>query len=349
MNTSNLRRNGRSLARLGLAIAAFQGRAWGADTPSPTPIARSESIEGHDGTKVVGRLEGDARRGFAFTPAAGGGAIAMERPLVVTFEGPGPDATSATPPFRAELGAGQRISGRLGGVDGEAVRLEDGPGGRPVAIARAGVLALSQRPGEAQVLQDGFEAIDPTRWSIVGDPRAVEAPRQAGGRALRLPSGGSGLTCRLAEPVGSGRLEVAFHDDGRVVAGQRWFVDLTFRGPSGDEWVRALLGWDEESLAVQSSPGGPALAVQRLARKPGWHRLVVRFGPDRTDLSVDGDELAQGTGPPAPCSKCALPASRATGRRAPPGWPGGSMTCAWRGWPSRSAAWRSSPRRTRSG
>ena len=39
-----------------------------------------------------------------------------------------------------------------------------------------------------------------------------------------------------------------------------------------------------------------ALAVQRLARQPGWHRLSVRFGPDLTEVAVDGNELAHGKG-----------------------------------------------------
>ena len=40
--------------------------------------------------------------------------------------------------------------------------------------------------------------------------------------------------------------------------------------------VRVIPGWGEETLAVET-PGGPALNVQPLARKAGWHRLYVRF------------------------------------------------------------------------
>jgi hypothetical protein len=64
--------------------------------------------------------------------------------------------------------------------------------------------------------------------------------------------------------------------------------------------VRVALGWAEESLAVESSPSGPALQVQRLARTPGWHRLSLRFGPDQTEVSVDDKELAHGKGPDGP-------------------------------------------------
>ena len=47
-------------------------------------------------------------------------------------------------------------------------------------------------------------------------------------------------------------------------------------------------------------PNGPALPVQRLARTPGWHRLMLRFGPDTTEISVDGKDLAHGKGPDGP-------------------------------------------------
>jgi len=312
----NPRRDRRIL--LPMLLAAIAGRRAAAQEEAPNPPAgRVESIDGPDGKRLPGKLAGDAAAGYRFEPAEGGPARPFRAGDAVDFEGPGADSATATPTFRAELGLGQRISGRLGAVDAAAVTLEDGPGRRPATIARAGVLALQQRPGEVLVFQDGFEAIDPARWAVVGEPAAVAEPRLAGERALKLPAGGAALTCRLAEPVGSGRLEVAFFDEGRVLPGRRWFVDLTFRGPAGDEWVRALLGWDEESLAVQSSPGGPALPVQRLARKAGWHRLIVRFGPERTDLTVDGYALAHGHGPAGALTEIRL-ASQELGRAAPP-------------------------------
>jgi hypothetical protein len=113
--------------------------------------------------------------------------------------------------------------------------------------------------------------------------------------------------------VGSGRLDLAFHDDGVVADGHQWFVDLLFRGPTGPETVRAVLGWTEESLSVESQ--GPALAVQRLARKTGWHRLSLRFGPAQTEIAVDGNDLAHGKGPDGPLVEIRL-ASFATGKAA---------------------------------
>ena len=280
-----------------LLVLAAARRPEAREEAPPPPSGRVESLEGPEGKRLAGRLAGDAATGFRFEPEGGGPARPLEAGDALGVEGPETASASATPAFRVELGAGQRISGRLGAIDAAAVALEEGPGRKPATVARAGALALQQRPGEALVFQEGFESLDPARWSAVGEPAIVAEPRLAGAHALRLPAGGAALTCRLAEPVGSGRLELAFFDDSRVTPGQRWFVDLTFRGPTGDEWVRALLGWDEETLAVQSSPGGPALPVQRLTRKEGWHRLIVRFSPERIDLTVDAYELAHGHGP----------------------------------------------------
>ena len=67
------------------------------------------------------------------------------------------------------------------------------------------------------MLADGFEAIDPTRWSITGKPATADQPRLGEGRSLRLPAEGASLTHNLEEPLAAGRLELAFHDDGAIV------------------------------------------------------------------------------------------------------------------------------------
>jgi hypothetical protein len=285
------------------------------DDAARPPGGRREALERPEGRRIAGAVVGDAAAGFRFVPEAGG-AIPLEVGSAVAFEGPDLDPTAVAPPFRVELGMGRRISGRLGAIDGASVRLEGSSVGGLVTVARPGVLAVVQRSGEVQALGEGFEAIVGGRWSMTGDPEIVAKPRVEKEHSLRVPAGGASLTCRLAEPIGSGRLEVAFHDGGEVVPGQQWFADLLFRGPTGPETVRAVLGWAEESLAVET-PGGPGLAVQRLARKPGWHRLAVRFDPDQTELAVDGNNLAHGKGPGGPLVEIRL-ASYASENVEPP-------------------------------
>jgi hypothetical protein len=300
-------------------IAAF-GLATGGISPAmgqlkPPGQARHESIPRNDGEATYGKVGGDAKSGFKFMPIGGEPAVTLEAAGTVSFDGPGADAGAGFPPMRILLGLDQQISGKLGTVDDQWVKLEDGPGGQAVRTARGGAVALAQRPGEALVFQDGFESLDPVHWTHVGEPSIVDQPRLVGSKSLALPAGGAAVTYRLAEPVASGRLELAFHDPGTVVTGQQWFVDLLFRGPGGDESIRFVLDWGEESLAVQSS-GSHSLAVQRLARKPGWHRLGARFGP-QTELAVDGLELAHGRGPGGPLIEIRL-ANRSTGNLDPP-------------------------------
>lgn len=274
-----------------------------------------DALERPEGHRIGGIFRGDAKGGFRFVPDDGSPPIPIDGPAEIALGGKGPAANSGVPPVQVMLGWDQRISGQLVGIDGASIRLSGGPGGRPVIIDRPGALGLTQRPGEAVILADGFESIEPARWSHVGEPRVDAETKLSGERSLRLEADGSAVTARLAEPVARGRLELAFHDTAEVVAGAQWFADLLFRGETGPETVRAVLGWSEESLGVSSS-GGPVLAVQRLARKPGWHRLEVRFGTEAAELSVDGDSLAHGKGPTGPLVEIRLGTSLAGDRPA---------------------------------
>jgi hypothetical protein len=291
--------------RLAFALCLAQGCA--AVAQDATGV---DSLERSTGRPVPGTFLGDLRGGFRFVPKDGSASIAIEGPSEIALGGNGPGPTTGVPPVEVVLGLGQSVSGQLIGLDEKSIRLGEGPGGRPVTIARHGALALRQRPGEALVLIDGFEALDPKRWTVVGEPQIVDTPKFAGAKSLKLRADGSAITTKLDQPVGQGRLELAFHDTAAVVAGVQWFVDLFFRGEQGPESVRAVLGWSDESLAVQTT-GNISLAVQRLARKPGWHRLEVRFGSEATEMSVDGNALAHGAGPSGPLLEIRLGTSLA--------------------------------------
>lgn len=272
-----------------LALTAFAATA-------PPAVVKGDTLVTPAGVRTAGRLEGDAKGGFRFAAAGANAPEPLEPGDAVEGAGRGAAPASGLPPFCVELGLGQRVSGRLVSVDEREVRLAEQNAEGRLRFARSGVVAVVQRPGESVVFQDDFEALDEARWAAVGEPEVVPDPKLSGAKALSLAAGGASLTHRLRSPIVSGRLDLAFHDNRAVVPGQQWFLDLTFRGAGGPQTVRVVLGWTEESLAVESSPGSPALAVQRLARKTGWHRLGVRFGPEACEVSVDGNELAHGKG-----------------------------------------------------
>jgi hypothetical protein len=290
-----------SLAAPLVAVAAFllSARAYAQ--------AGTESLERPDGPRVEGRIEGDATAGFRFIPrGAGSGpgaAIVLEPGSIISHEGSAADALSSAPPFHVLVGEAARLSGTLRELTRDSVRLGVGWRSGEVTLPRACVQAIVQRPGEARVLADGFETLDPSRWSIAGKTELVNEPRLSERRSLRLAAEGASIVHKLEEPLAAGRLELAFFDDGTIAAGRECIVESAFRGPAGRTVMRIILSWSEESLAVESPSG---LQVQRLARTPGWHRLSLRFGPDQTEISVDGKELAHGRGPGGPLSTIRL-------------------------------------------
>ena len=79
-----------------------------------------------------------------------------------------------------------------------------------------------------------------------------------------------------------------------------------FKAATGPASLQVVPGWESPFLAVRSRGAAPPLAIQRLERSEGWHQLVVRFGPDRTAVSIDGNELAFGDGPGGPLTGLAL-------------------------------------------
>lgn len=267
-----------------------------------TPVAARgvEWIETGDGARLEGKLGGDARNGFHFTPRGGGTPLALETLRRIRFEPVAPDRTRPLPLFSVLLRPRGRIAGRLGSLDADHLRFEAGMNDSRLTIHRAGIKALIQRPGEALVLADGFETIDAKRWTITGQPESITEPVREGKRGLKLPAGKTILSALLPEEFASGRLELSYFDDARQFAGQMMSVELVFRGLGGPETVQSVLGWEDESLAVRTRGMGPALAVQPLRREAGWHRLAFRFHPDRIDVTVDGNELAHGDGPSGP-------------------------------------------------
>lgn len=223
---------------------------------------------------------------------------------------PNPSGSSASadglPPFHLLAGESARLSGSLKGMDRSVVRFAPSWQTALVVMPRGSVQSIVQRPGEARVLADSFETLDPARWSITGGAAAVARPGPGGGRCLGLPAEGASASRNLEEPLAAGRLELSFQDDGAIARGCETAVEAAFRSASGRAVIRIILGSSEEGLAVESSPVAPSLQIQRLARSPGWHRLSVRFGPDETEIAVDGRELAHGRGPDGPLTAISL-------------------------------------------
>jgi hypothetical protein len=284
---------------IGAAVAVL-GAALAAITPATVAQKSVESLERPAGpSRVEGRIAGSVASGFAFVPADGSARVPLEPGSIVHCNWPGPSSSAGDPLFRVLIGDILRLSGLLRAITTSGVRMSVGWQASEVVLPRPGVQAVLQRPGVAQVFVDNFETLEPSRWSMSGKVSLVDEPHASERRSLRIPAGGASLVHNLEEPLSAGRLDLAFHDDALVSAGQKWSIDLTFRGPVGPSLVRVVPGWSDESVALES-PSGPALPVQRLARSKGWHRFALQFGPEKTEISVDGKDLAHGRGPEGP-------------------------------------------------
>ncbi|QDV37851.1 hypothetical protein [Tautonia plasticadhaerens] len=294
--TSSLPRPRFGLVAWGLVVISAGASAPPTQDGSPG----GEVAELRDGRRLTGRLIAPDGGPIAFEPGTGGDPIPVERLLEVRPDADRPGGAAGkpveAPPFLLSTGLDRRLSGRLVSIDGEAVRLAIGPDGREVSADRRGVSSLVQRPGEARVAAESFEGdLDAERWSIRTGVEAAPSPGDEG-RALTISPDEAEARYRLPEPIEAGRVELSFTWGGRELAGRRWSVDLVFDGPLGEEITRVVLGWADPFPSVESR-GGPEIVVQPLVLEPGWHRLSARFGPDRTLLAIDGDQLGRGAGP----------------------------------------------------
>jgi len=261
--------------------------------------AELDRLETPDGRAIVGRLTARGALVWEFLPQGGGRAVPVVEGAVIRLSGGVTDAAAAPPSFRVLMGEALRLSGVLRSIDPGSVVLWAAGVGREVTLPRPGVQAVIQRPGEARVLAESFDRLDAGRWVTTGSPALVTAPVRSAPRALALPGPASSVAARLNQPVTAGQIELAFHDDKVVAPKRRSFLEAEFQGPAGASVIRVILGWAEETLAVET-PRGPALAIQRLPRAEGWHRLTVRFDGEATEIAVDGKELAHGKGPSGP-------------------------------------------------
>ena len=245
-----------------------------------------------------------SRGGWSSTPARArvppGPTTRQKRPLPLEPGAVGelpssePLAASLPPLFQVLVGETARISGQLRAVPGSG-----GDPERPLASGR-GLGGPAGRPGRAPASRRGQDlrrGVRPDRRrSLVRDGQARARspdPKTESRRGVKLPAGGASLVRRLAEPLARGPARAVVPRRG--ARGRGPAVDARAdvprarraRRPSGSCSAGTRRAWRSES------PDGPSLAVQRLARTAGWHRLARPLRP-----RADRDRgRRQGAGP----------------------------------------------------
>lgn len=194
----------------------------------------------------------------------------------------------AGPTHRVALWGDQSLSGTVLGSADSAVQFRL-PSGGTLGVPWNLVASISHYQDEAVLLSDDFEGKHVARPNTEGQLSGEQAA--SGRQAFRLRPGDGPLQYRLAQPVAAGRVEFLFFDDLRRVRAFEPRAALQFDTPELPRSLEIILGGDLESYAVLT-PRGPAIAGLRVARKAGWHRIVVQFAGDRVTVAVDDAVLA---------------------------------------------------------
>jgi hypothetical protein len=242
-----------------------------------------------DGRRVRGALRLEKPGRLLFAPADRGAAVGLPNLSRARFEAPAPLPFRVSGGRRLRLRDGQQLTGAFLGLQKQSLVLRTAWADR-VEVPRAAVASLGQLPGWIALVEDDLSAV-PKGWTVSGKPVAA-----AKGVELRAP--GQALTYPLAAPLAAGRVGVNFEANG--AGGGRWLFEATFEGKSGARALRVTLAGAGGHYEVDA--GGLEGTTVRVARTPGPHRLVVRFGPGSLSVTCDDDvlwhNLARGPGGP---------------------------------------------------
>jgi hypothetical protein len=239
-----------------------------------------------DGRRLAGSLTLQAGR-LSFTPAAGGAAVPIQDIASVQFNAPPSTPFRAGFARRVVLRDGEQFTGELLGLSGDGLSLRTAWAGK-LTLPRAEVASLTPLPGWRPLLEDDF-AGGLKAWSVAGKP-------ETGPEGVTLAAG-QALAYTPAAPLAAGRVGVNFQEKD-APAGARWALEARFDGPGGRSRVRVTVAGPGDAYGVEARGG--AVPARRVARSPGWHRLVLGFTPTSLRVTCDDDvlwyDLKQGPG-----------------------------------------------------
>jgi hypothetical protein len=244
------------------------------------PAPRADEITLTDGRRVPGTvtLEETGRVRFA----ADRSAVAADRVQHVRFAPATPVSFRAGVVHQVRLPGSQRLSGELLGLDEKELLLRT-PWRDRLPVPRGAVMGVVSLPGTLIVCDEDFEN-GLKAWKTTGEPRLTDKLHTSGASGLLLDAAGQSATYAPSSPPEAGGAAVNFHvPDG--AAGARWQVEAEFQGPSGTKVVRVIVADEATDYAIEAP--SPRDEGGRVVRQPGWHRLVVEFGPTRLLVTID--------------------------------------------------------------
>lgn len=266
-------------------------------------LAQAEEVILTNGKRAAGTLELDDKGRLRFTPAGQSAALSFSEVQQVRFSSEATFQRRPATVHQVHLPDGQRITGEFIELNEKELKLR--PLGRdPISFPRSAVVAVTHPPGLVTILDEDFEN-DLKQWKLSGAPTLSNRQQTSGKQSLRFDGSGQGAEYLLAAPLQAGRVNINFHDPGKVV-GTRWLVEAEY-ARAGKPWiVRIAIAGDAENYTAEVADARGQVGV--VARSVGWHQLSLRWDHDYLLVGVDEQRVWSGgkEGPGGPLQKLRL-------------------------------------------
>ncbi|MGH7171416.1 MAG: hypothetical protein ACRELF_06895 [Gemmataceae bacterium] len=249
-----------------------------------SPLSSSEEAWRGDGQRLRGNLTLDGGQ-LRFHPTEGA-ALAPANLKRIRFAEGKPVPFRAGGGRRVRLWDGERITGQILDLNKDTLFLRTAWAAR-VELPRAAVASIEPLPGWRTLLDEDFRN-DLKAFTTTGEPTRTDAEDGTEAKALLLRAAGQSLTCNLTSALPAGRVGVNFREQGQA-SGARWTMELLFQQGERARRVTVTVAGDGEHYRVNA--GGLVGTSRKLARTPGWHRLIVQFRKQSLRLTCDDDVL----------------------------------------------------------
>jgi hypothetical protein len=259
-----------------------------------SPLSRAEEARRIDGRWMPGNLTLDGEQ-LRFQPAQGAAFTPTDLTPIRFAEGR-PTPFRAGGGRRVRLWDGEQISGQILALNKETLRLRTAWEAR-LELPRAAVASIEPLPGWRAILDEDFRS-DLRAFTTTGEPTRTDVEDGTAAKALLLRASGQSLTYTLTDPLSVGRVGVNFREQEQA-SEARWMVELLFQQGEHARRVTVTVAGDGEHYRVDAPPFSPPIlggekgrgTARKVARTPGWHRLIVQFRKGSLRLTCDDDVL----------------------------------------------------------
>jgi hypothetical protein len=243
------------------------------------PFASAEVVLLRDGRRLPGTLTFAENR-LQVMPVGQQTPLSLEDVHAVLFPSASGSATPGICSFALTLADEQHLHGEFFALDERQVQFRPSWGnrGKPLAIPREAVHAVTQPEGYLLLMHEDFET-DLSAWKVSGSAILDEAACFSGRKSL-LMRGTSFAELPLGQPLASGKVTIYILDDGSDTRG---FVELAFQTAKGARRLRCVVGGDPHYHVEADGRSGE----RRLPRRTGWHGLAIAFAPGDIRVLLD--------------------------------------------------------------